>query len=339
MMNHFSLERDEDYVIPVLKEAKRLRPDLLLMASPWSAPAWMKTNGSMNGGSLRPEYYLAYARYFTQFIRGYESHGLPIYAITLQNEPLHETFSYPSMKMTASEQIELLKVVGPHFASENIPVKILAYDHNWDNTAYPKSILGNPLVSGYVAGSAFHCYGGNVEAQDSVHRSYPEKGIWFTECSGGRWATDFASNLSWNMQHVFIGSINNHSKSVLLWNLALDENDGPQNGGCPNCRGVITVRSDGTVQKNEEFYLIGHFSKFLSSGARRIHSEVIGNASNVLATAFRNSNGELVAVIHNKATAPFNVELDIGGSKGYYALPSRGIATIVIREQPQEGQG
>ena len=332
-MDNFSLARDEQYIIPVLQVAKTLNPHLLLMGSPWSAPAWMKTSDNLNGGSLKPEYYQAYSKYFTKFIQGYTEAGLPIYAITMQNEPLHETTSYPSMKMTATEQINFVKELGLMFQNNQIDTKIIAYDHNWDNTAYAMTVIGNPLVKGYVAGSAFHCYAGDNSAQATVQKFYPNKGLWFTECSGGRWGTDFSNNLSWNMENVFLGSINNYSKGVMLWNIALNEQDGPKNGGCQNCRGVITVKDDGTYQKNEEYYVIGHFSKFLYPGAFRIETKVNGNESNISASSFLNENGEIVVVLHNKSSGVLSITLNVMGSKNIYRIPSKSIVTLVVSER------
>lgn len=328
-MDHFTLERDEQYVIPMLKLAKAKNPTLLMMGSPWSAPAWMKENKSMNGGSMKTEYFDAYAKYFVKFVQGYTAHGLPIYAVTPQNEPLHQISTYPTMYMSAKDQVNFVKKLGTAFQSSAIDTLIMAYDHNWDQPTYPMTVIGSPLSSPYVAGSAFHCYGGDVSAQSTVNNLYPDKGIWFTECSGGRWATNFSDNLSWNTEHLFIGSVNHFSKGVLMWNLALDEQDGPTNGGCKNCRGVITVHPDGSYTRNEEYYAIGHFSKFVAQGAKRIQVESDQQILHV--TGFLNPDGSIVMVVLNKSRSLMSFNLVIDGRETEGNVPASSVTSYVIR--------
>lgn len=325
-LEQFSLERDLLYVIPRLQEAKALNESLKLMGSPWSAPAWMKTPQKLNGGSLNPIYYSTYADYFIQFIEGYEENGLPIYAITPQNEPLHETSGYPSMAMSAAQQINFLKVLGPKFEENEIETKIIGYDHNWDNTFFPQALLNNEDIKPYLAGVAFHCYAGSYTQQQAIQTNYPDAGIWFTECSGGRWATNFSSNLSWNLENVFLGSLNFGARSVLLWNLALDENDGPQNGGCTNCRGVVTVTDENTYTLNEEYYMIGHFSKFIDTDGRRIEAK--STSSNLLTSAFMNPDGSVVIVAHNKTNTDMLIEVNIDGHTFNYSLKKMSTVTF-----------
>lgn len=331
-LKHFSIERDEQHAIPVLKDAFSLNPEIKLMGSPWSPPAWMKTSGNLNHGSLKPEYYGVYSHYFIKFIEAYQNHGLPIYAVTLQNEPLHEAWSYPSMKMTSLQQLDFVRVIGPAFRENNIQTLIIAYDHNWDEYDYAYPIFEDEEASQYVAGTAFHCYGGSVANQSYVHLEFPHKGIWFTECSGGDWATDFADNLIWNMENLFIGSVNHYSKGVLLWNIALDENRGPKNRGCDNCRGVLTITSSGEVVRNEEYYSIGHFSKFVEAGALRIATTITGN-KNILGTAFKNPNGDLVLVIANKVKNQQRITIEYNGLIAQHQIPARSVSTVIIHGQ------
>lgn len=327
-LSNFSLERDERYIIPILKEVLSINPEIKLMGSPWSAPAWMKDSKSMNGGSLLPQYYDLYANYFLKFIEGYESHGLPIYAVTPQNEPLHQTSNYPSMFMSVQQQTAFIEFLGPTLRDAGHDTLIIAYDHNWDQYMYPMDVLNNETISDYVAGSAFHCYGGNVSNQRFLNESHADKGIWFTECSGGSWATNFASNMTWNMENVFIGSINYHSKGTLLWNLALNEDQGPQNGGCSNCRGVVTINNDHSITKNEEYYSIAHFSKFIIPGAQRVFVE--SNHPDLITTGFLNPDGSIVVVLHNKNFRNLTTNLEINGILGAYTMPSNSTVSLVI---------
>ncbi|NBP67549.1 MAG: glucan endo-1,6-beta-glucosidase, partial [Cytophagia bacterium] len=285
-LQNFSLSKDAD-VINVMKQIVSVNPDIHVMGSPWSAPAWMKTNGSLkyvNGqtNKLKTDCYGVYADYFVKYIQAYAAEGITIEAVTPQNEPLHSTAAYPCMQMEASEQINFIKNhLGPALQAASLPTKIIAYDHNWDNTNYAISVLNDAGAKQYIAGSAFHAYAGNVSAMSIVRNAHPDKGLYFTEVSGGEWATNFSDNLQWNMSNIFIGTTKNWSKNVLLWNLALDQNFGPKNNGCSDCRGVITITTDGTITRNVEYYTIGHFSKFVQTGAYRIASTITENVANV----------------------------------------------------------
>lgn len=325
--SHFSVAHDEAYIIPRLQEAHQLNPDLKLMGSPWSAPAWMKTNQSMTGGSLRTNYEASYALYLAKFIQSYENAGLAIDAITLQNEPLH-TSNYPSMAMSATQQTNLIKNhVGPLFAAEGITTKIVAYDHNWDNTAYPLQVLADPEARQYVAGTAFHAYAGNVAAQTDVHNAYPDKDIYFTEITGGDWATNFGDNLVWNFQNIFIGATRHWAKTALLWNVALDENSGPHQGGCTDCRGVVTINSTtGNVTFNEEFYSLGQMTKAIQPQAVRINSTTNDTVNTV---AFLNPDGSSVLVALNPRHSASTIRVYSAGQHFNYEIPARSVATFL----------
>jgi glucosylceramidase len=326
-LENFSISYDMAYIVPVLQQARELNPQLRFMGSPWSAPAWMKTNQSLNGGSLLPEHRQAFADYHVKFIQAYTAAGIPIDAITPQNEPMHETNSYPSMLMMAAEQQTFVRdYLGPALAGAGLDTKILILDHNWDLMNYPLAIMSDPTALAYIEGAAFHCYAGQVENQSIVHAAYPDKGIWFTECSGGEWSTNFGDNMSWNLKNLVIGNFGNWGKSLLLWNIALDENFGPQNGGCANCRGVVTINQlTGEVTYNEEYYVLGHVSKFVSPGAYRAKStsHAEGGPENV---AFLNPDGSLVLIVHSTAASTFDVEWN--GQRFTYSLPAKGTVTF-----------
>ncbi|SKC35337.1 Glucuronoxylanase xynC precursor [Acholeplasma oculi] len=328
---NFTIERDETYLIPILKEALALNPDLLIMASPWSAPAWMKDNKNLNGGRLLSQYHEVYANYFVKFIDAYKAHGIDIYAVTPQNEPLHETNGYPSMYMPASQQIEFVYKLGQAFERESIDTLIFAYDHNWDRMDYPISVL-NSKAAKYTAGAALHGYGGNVSETSRLERLFPDKGIWFTEISGGLWATSFPDNITWNMENIFMGMINRSAKGVLMWNIALDQDNGPKNGGCQNCRGVLTSNTEtNTVTMNEEYYIIGHFSKFVERDALRIES--ISNNGNIIVSSFKNPDGSIAVIVHNKNTFNASIFLNIHESSQQYNIPAKGIASFILTEK------
>lgn len=326
-LSKFSIDYDKADIIPVIKLALQKNPGLKIMGSAWSAPAWMKENKSLNGGWLDIQWYKAYANYLVKYIQAYSNEGIPVWAITLQNEPLHETSSYPTMRMDAGNQISFLKNdIGPAFASSGLNTKLIVYDHNWDRPDYPIEVLNHPEARVYAAGSAFHAYAGSVSAQSNVHNAHPDKDIWFTEISGGRWATHFGNNIKWYMNNILIGATRNWAKGALFWNIALDENDGPTNGGCSNCRGVVTIHSNGSIIKNEEYYAIGHVSKFVDQGAFRIESNTTSAINNV---AFKNPDGSIVVLAMNNSNKPSeSFTISAGGKSFSYTLQKGSAVTF-----------
>jgi glucosylceramidase len=323
----FSVAHDDAYIVPRLQQALRLNPALKLMASPWSAPAWMKTNNSLIGGSLAAQWEESYARYLVKFVQAYAQRGLPIDTITLQNEPLN-TSNYPTMFMSAAQQARIIAdQLGPQFAANGINTKIIAYDHNWDRTDYPLEVLSNTAARPYVAGTAFHAYAGNVSAQTTVHNAFPDKDVYFTEISGGNWATNFSDNLIWYSQNIIIGGTQNWAKNALLWNLALDQNSNPHLGGCADCRGVVTVDSNsGNVTFNEEFYVLGQAAKVVQPGAFRIGSTT---ASNINTVAFLNPDGSRALLALNPNAAAATLRLYEKDQHFVYQLPGKSLASFL----------
>ena len=302
---HFSIDSNRPYVLPAVKQAYAINPQLKIMASPWSAPAWMKTTGSLIKGTLTPEGYPALAEYLRRYVRAYEAEGVPIFALTVQNEPHFEPENYPGMRLDPPSRAKFLREnLGPTFARDGLTTKILEWDHNWDQPESPLAVLADAGARPYVAGVAWHCYAGNVAAQSQVHDAYPDKETYFTECSGGQWETDFGKNLQFFVGNLIIGATRNWAKGVLFWNLALDENYGPHLGGCANCRGVVTIGStSGSVTRNVEYYALAHVSRFVRPGAHRIASS--SDVEGVQSVAFKNADdGSKVLVVLN--TAPLD---------------------------------
>lgn len=321
---------DRAELIPVLKEILAISPGLKIIGSPWSPPAWMKTTSTLNGGSLKVEAYGDYATYFVKFIKAYEAEGIPVFAITSQNEPLYQTTSYPSMYMSWEEQNTFIRdYLGPQMSANTPGTQIWLYDHNWDNYQYPISILNDPVTNSYVSGSAFHAYAGQVSAMSAVHNAFPEKGLYFTEISGGGWATDFWANIEWNVTNIFLGTVRNWSRNALLWNLALDEDGGPKNGGCSDCRGVITVDGS-TVVRNEEYYSLAHFSRFIRPGSKRIQTTDPSNGLDYC--AFVTPDGNYVLVVINTAATSSRIYVKSPSGNFPYTMPGDGLATFVWDE-------
>ncbi len=329
-LQHFSLARDTEDVIPILKEIIGMTPAIRLLGSPWSPPAWMKTNNSMIGGKLSTTSYAVYAEYFVKYIQQMQSQGIHISAITPQNEPLFFTAGYPCMEMQSGEQADFIRNhLGPKFQAAGISAGIIIYDHNWDNTNYAISILNDAVAAQFISGSAFHGYAGDVSAMGAVHNAHPDKSLYFTEISGGTWATNFADNLMWNMKNIFIGTTRNWSKCALLWNLALDQNGGPHENGSSTCRGVVTINSsNGQVTLNEEYYSIAHFSKFVRPGSYRISIAIPPALSSLGAVAFKNPDGSKVMIISNYGTSTTSFSVKQEEKNFSYSVPAKSVATV-----------
>jgi glucosylceramidase len=334
--SQFSVAHDEAYIIPLLQQAQAINPDLRLMGTPWSAPAWMKTNGSLFGGALDSQWHGSYAIYLKKFVDAYAAAGLPVDTLSLQNEPLFTPGNYPSMGMSSAQQAELIKNhVGPVFAAAGIDTRILLYDHNWDNTDFANDILNDSTARQFVAGTAFHGYAGDVSAQSDLHNSHPDKDIYFTEISGGDFAPNFEDNLVWGVKNIIIGNTRNWGRSALYWNLALDENHGPHVNGCSDCRGVVTIDSNsGDVSLNEEYYTIAHASKFVQPGAVRIHSSTVNNT--VETVAFLNPDGSKALIALNPSGSSKTFRIVENEQFFSYVLSRKSVSTFVWGVNPAD---
>jgi glucosylceramidase len=329
-LTNFSIAHDASYIIPLVKEALSVNPGMKVVALPWSPPAWMKTSSTMNGGNMNPAYFSSLAQYFIDFVLAYQQQGISIYAVSVQNEPLYSTAGYPSEYLAASDESTFIaNYLGPALSNAGLGnVKIFAYEHNWDNTSYPESLLGSSAAQ-YVAGTSFHCYAGDPSSQATVRTAFPAKDIWFTECSGIT-STSFAGDLVWNAEHLLIGATRNWARSVSLWNLALDQNSGPKNGTCSNCRGVVTIddsASPATVTFNVEYYILGHLGKFVLPGAHRIDSNTFG-AGSVEDVAFQNPDGSIVLLVLNSASSAGTFTVSFKSQSFNYTLPAGALATF-----------
>jgi len=326
-MAKFSLGTDRADVIPVLKEILGIRPGIRILGSPWSAPAWMKTNNDVKGGELKPEYYGAFAKYFVKYIEGMRSEGITIDAVTVENEPLNPK-NTPSMVMWAQEQDTFIaKDLGPAFEKAGIRTKILLYDHNPDVPSYPLSILGDPAASKYVDGTAFHLYGGETSVLTQVHDAYPKKNLYMTEQSVTAWPGEGRLGIAEPVSRVMIGATRNWSRSVLLWNLAADPQNGPHtnNGGCTGCSGAITLDGD-SVTKNIAYYVDQHFSQFVPPGSVRVASSEMEQLASV---AFLTPEGKVVLVVSNTGNFPKPFAVKYHGKFFQTAIPAESVGTYV----------
>jgi glucosylceramidase len=321
---NFSLAPDKADLIPLLKEILLINPGIKILGSPWSPPVWMKDNGSSKGGSLLPQYYDAYARYFVKYIQQMKAEGITIHAITPQNEPLHPG-NNPSLLMPANEEAAFVKNnLGPAFNAGGLQTKIIIYDHNCDRPDYPLAILDDPAAKPFVNGSAFHLYAGDISALTEVHNKHPDKAVYFTEQytpSDGK----FQDDLNWAVKNVIIGSMRNWSLTALEWNLANDASYGPHTpGGCTTCKGALTIGSG--VTRNVAYYIIGHASKFVPAGSVRIGSNITGSLQNV---AFRTPAGRKVLIVQNDAASTTIFNISFNGKSVTTNLPAYSVATYV----------
>ena len=324
-MAKFTLDADRIDLIPVLKEILAINPAIKIMGSPWSAPTWMKTNNNSKGGSLIPEYFDAYAIYFVKYIQGMKAEGITIDAITIQNEPLHPG-NNPSMFMTAEDQALFIKrSLGPAFAAANISTKIIIYDHNADRPDYPLTILNDPEAAKYVDGSAFHLYGGSIDALTPVHNAYPDKNLYFTEQWVGA-PGNLGGDLAWHVRTLIIGGTRNWCRNVLEWNLAADPNNDPHTiGGCDKCLGTITINGN-MVTRNPAYYILAHASKFVRPGSVRIESNSSLTLPNV---AFKTADGKKVLIVQNNTGATKNFNIRVGDKTAATYLRNGAVGTYV----------
>jgi glucosylceramidase len=322
---NFTLSKDTIDVIPVLKQILAINPNIKIMGSPWSAPVWMKNNGSSIGGSLLPQYYAVYAQYFVKYIQAMKAKGIAIDAVTIQNEPEYGG-NNPSMLMSAIQQAEFIKNhLGPAFSTAGITTKIIVWDHNCDNPGYPITVLNDAGAKQYVKGAAFHLYAGNISALSTVHNLYPDKDVYFTEQWTGANAS-FDGDFKWHIKNVIIGSLRNWSRATLQWNLASNKQNEPHTpGGCTECKGALTI--DGSfISKNVGYYNIVQISKFVPPGAVRISSSEPAGLSSV---AFVRPDGKKILLVLNDGTANISFNVKYKNKWAAVSLPAGSAGTYI----------
>ncbi|MBV7530635.1 glycoside hydrolase family 30 beta sandwich domain-containing protein [Chitinophaga sp. sic0106] len=309
---------DLTYTIPILKKILAINPAIKVLATPWTAPTWMKTNGSFVGGTLKAENYESYGQYWLDYMNAMRAQGIEIWAVTPQNEPLNP-YNEPSMTLTKENELGLINsYMGPKLRGAGFNCKIICYDHNCDNTEFPIYVANN---SSYVDGSAFHLYGGNISAMTTV-KNATNKNVYFTEQYTSTTGS-FSGDLAWHVQNVVIGSLNNWSKAVLEWNLVSDSQGGPHTpGGSTVSRGAVTIDGS-TITRRVGYYIIAHVSKFVRPGAVRIASNSSGS---IQTTAFRNSDGSKVLLAFNNSGSSVSFKVKWGSQSFTYTIPG-GTAT------------
>lgn len=301
----FSLDKSKSDLIPVLQQIIAINPAIKIMATPWSPPIWMKDNHASKGGSLLEKYYVSYANYLATYIQAMAKEGIPIWALTPQNEPLHPG-NNPSMYMNSSMQANFIKTaLGPIFQKQNIPTKIIVYDHNCDHPEYAIDLLNDPDVRKYVDGSAFHLYNGDISALGKVKTAHPDKEVYFTEQWTG-YKGDFTGDFMWHVKNVILGAVNHYAKTAIEWNLANDPTYGPHTpGGCSECLGALTISGQDIV-RNQSYYIVMQAARFVPSGSIRVGIAV---PEGIQAAAFKRPDGKIVVLIQNEG-AKKNIRLE-----------------------------
>ena len=322
----FSLARDERYLIPLLKKIKAIQPGIKLLAAPWSPPTWMKTNQETKGGELNPAFYEAYAQYFVKYLQTMKKHGLEIYALSPQNEPLHPG-NNPSLYMPAKTQAVFIKNhLGPAFEKNNIKTKILIYDHNCDKPEYAIDILNDPKAKKYVYGSAFHLYNGEESAMSKVKMAHPDKELFFTE----QWTGvkgDFAGDFNWHIKHVIIGTLNNFSRTALEWNLSNDpELKMHSPGGCTECLGALTIGKS-VEKRNQSYYIIAQASKFILPNSVRVASSKLPGINQV---AVKRPDGSFAVILQNESDKDQTVTIKLNNRFATIQLPKGVVSSHII---------
>lgn len=332
-LESFSIERDRQALLPFIRAAQRVagRP-LQLLVSPWSPPAWMKTNGQMNhGGRLKPECRAAWAQCYVRFIRAYEAEGVPVWAVSVQNEPM-AVQRWDSCIYSAEEERDFVRDhLGPALHAAGLGhVKIVVWDHNRDLMVERASVVyGDPEAAKYVWGTGFHWYGADhFDHVQLVHDAWPDKALLFTEgCQEG------GPHLgSWEVGERYarslVNDLNRWTVGWIDWNLLLDESGGPNHVGNLCSAPILADRASGTLMHQSAYAVLGHFARFVRPGARRV---LCASArADVEATAFVNPEGDavVVAVQRHDHAAPMRLAID--GASWAVELPPRSIATFLL---------
>ncbi|KAL5522943.1 hypothetical protein ACEPAF_1210 [Sanghuangporus sanghuang] len=325
-LSSFSVDVAPSYLYSTLEDIKVVNKNIRIHLVPWSPPGWMKDSGSMNAGNFLEEYTDTMAHYLLKSAQGFESKGFRPYAISIQNEPESQNPTLPSCLYTTKAQagvaVSLRKLLNSNGMND---VKVIGYEHNWDNAAaYASELMREDGASDAFSGVAFHCYGGNVEQQDDWHNSFPDKELYFTECTGTV-GSDFWNDIKWTMNNIFIGGLKHWAQTGLMWNLVVDPEGNPKLPGassCGNgCRGVVQIESDGKVQLNQEYYAMGHAAKAILSGnqpTKRIKVNVNGDA--LLGGAYSNGSGFSLVVL-NSGDDYLKTSIKFRGKTAMYTFP------------------
>jgi glucosylceramidase len=339
-LKNFSIDHDRAYILPVLKQARAINPELFLFSSPWSPPAWMKSNKSLFGGTMRSNNFPAYAEYFRRFLEDYKAAGVTIDAVTVQNEvDSEQQGKMPQCMWGQQDEIEFVKkFLGPNLRKAGLQTKIWCLDHNYDLWGRALDELSDADFSQYIDGIAWHGYLGHPSSMSLVHDQFPQKNAYWTE--GGPDITQPDYQTDWaKWGELFNGILNNWAKSITAWNLVLDQNGKPNIGPFP-CGGTVTLDT-GTNRftPSGQYWAMAHFSKHIRRGARVIASNSMEpapgggalldqNKSTALThSAFLNPDGSMVLVLANRGDRR-QIQIVQGGNSLDIVVPADSLLTL-----------
>jgi glucosylceramidase len=333
-LSGFSIEHDLKYRIPLIKKALEKTGQLKLFASPWSPPAWMKTNNDMlHGGKLKPEYLKVWAEYYIRFFEAYQKEGISFWGLTVQNEP-QAVQRWESCIYSAEDELKFVRdFLGPRLQqSAYSQLKLMIWDHNRDIIFHrAKTILSDPEAANYVWGTAFHWYmGDHYDNVKLVHDAFPDKRLLFSEGCGYPFSPQEISNWYWGEKYAeaMIMDFNNFTCGWTDWNILLDETGGPNHVGNYCLAPVIADTKTGKVHYMNSYYYIGHFSKFIRPGAKRIACS--STSDDLLATAFINPDGRIAVIVLNKTDKLIDFNLCVDKRAITVNSPSHSIVTCRI---------
>ena len=350
-LERFSTAADDATLRPVLREIVEIAPNLVIIAAPWSPPAWLKDSATLEGGRLIDDdrVFDTYARYLTRAVTDYADAGLTIHALSVQNEPqARHPDGYPGADLPVDDAARLIERLGPALSDAGLTTGILAYDHNWSlhpadaaatppgedpHYEYPADLL-RTAAAPFITGVAYHCYSGDATRQSAFHDEFPDRELWLTECSGSHAAGDddaqiFSSTLDWQSRNLLIATLANWGSAVLTWNLALDPDGGPHRGGCDTCTGVVTIAPDGTVTRNAEYYVLASVGRFVAPGSAVLPTRQ-DEGSALSSVAFDTGAG-FVAVVFNPDPDERVVRFERSdGPSATAVVPGSTLATVVV---------
>lgn len=328
-LKNFNIAHDQEHILPVLREARQINPELFLLASPWSPPGWMKANGSLLGGCFHKKHNASYAAYFVKFLHAYSQEGVPVNAVTVQNEvDTDQDSRMPACLWGQEYETEFVAHhLGPKFAEKELATKIWLLDHNYNLWGRAICELDDPVVKAFVDGIAWHGYAGTPDGMTRVHEGHPDRHMYWTEGGEGLTSNDLAYQTNWvKWSTTFSGILQNWARCIIAWNIALDEkgepNIGPFSGG-----GLVTIHSStGEVTRSGMYWAMAHYSRAVRRGARRVTSR--SEMRNLSHIAFTNFDGEQVAILTN--TGPWRtVTVAVNSSVLRLEMEADSIATLI----------
>jgi glucosylceramidase len=328
-LKKFSIDHDKDYILPLLRHARKENPELYLFSSPWSPPAWMKPNGSLLGGAMRKTNFAPYAQYFLKFLDAYKAEGVAINAVTVQNEvDAEQEGRMPACLFSQEQEIQFVQEhLGPALLKAGGSTKIWVLDHNYNLWGRAIGELSVPEASQYIDGIAWHGYVGDPSAMTRVHEAFPKKSAYWTEGGPDISKPDYQTDYT-KWSETFNGILRNWARSITSWNVALDEKGKP-NIGPFSCGGLITVdEATKKVTRSGQYWAFAHYSKHVRRGAKVFQTDGVGDgAGPVSHTGFRNPDGSTVVVLANRGPEK-RVQLVLGSQTLEIDLPADSVHTL-----------